>query len=240
MTKPASIILTVLLIAALGVAIYPWQQARALQREIDAVRTENDHAKQKLLENTSALENTRKELDALRRENEQLAHAQKKVAAEPVTGALRLIETPTNAGRASPEAAFETFYWAMNAGDMRALADVVVYDASATDIMKRMYTALSPEAQSFFGSPDVMMGAIAATISHGPAPKLQIVETKPRGADEVVVNYLRGDDSKVRPLPMRRTDDGWRVVGQGAMLADPDRQAQMAAMAEKIAAKMKR
>lgn len=246
MSKNVSLSLLIVLALVVGFAVYPWHRSRALEGEITAARTDRDKVAQQLQTETTALAQIRAEIEGANAEREKLL-AQRKAAetklkdqSEPAarrTAAI-VIETPKNAGRATPQAALETFLWAMHANDMKGMADAIAFAPQAIAINQKIFSTLSPEARATFGSAEVMIAAVMSFPNRTAAPRLTITDTPIQNADQAKLSYRLGDNARERTQVFQNTSDGWKILDEGTMLADPSRQMEVARMAEQLAAKI--
>lgn len=89
---------------------------------------------------------------------------------------------PTNAGFATPEAAFETLNWAVTAGDWATFAKSWVFDGETKRTAEMFFAGLSPDAQEKFGTPEraLAYALLAATTPKGSAwmSAMQIYDTQ--------------------------------------------------------------
>lgn len=246
----STVVLGGLALVGAGFALYLYQANAGMQEELEALRADQTQTSARLRAKDESLKKSAAALETARVERGELERLRAQVAAAkavqapparpaPIVGG-RVIESFTNAGRATPTNAFESYFWALNGGEIKSLADVIVYDEKAFAIFKTIFADLSEPARTFYGSPLVMAAAVGGSMSNSPLKKLEVAEEPGAGPDEMVLRYKLNDDERVRTIPVRRFPDGWRIVGRGAMLMDAERIAMFRTMAEGIAAGVKK
>lgn len=154
----------------------------------------------------------------------------------PPEADVKVIARATNAGRATPAAAYETFYWALEHGDIKLLAEDTAYDDDGRAILRKIFEALSREAQAFYGTPEIMAAAVGSYTNRMPVTQLEILGSKSAGPDAVMISYRRNGERADRSIPMVNGDDGWKVVGRGSVFMDRGRAEAFLSAAEELAA----
>jgi RNA polymerase sigma factor (sigma-70 family) len=211
--KTALIVGALLLLFMSGIAYYKTLKVRALEGQIAQLRMDN----LPVLPRRSATP---------RSEPKSTADASNSTpAARPQAGdsSVSAIEQIRNAGRATPAAAYVTFYWAMEQGDVKLLAEDIAYDEDAKAIFQKVFDELSAEARSFYGTPEIMGAAVGCYMNKIPVQQLEILGAKESGPDAVMLTYRRGEERNDRYIPLVRGEDGWKVVGRGAIFMDRSR-----------------
>jgi hypothetical protein len=232
MKKIALIVGAILLLLMSGIAYYKTLKVRALEGQIAQLRMDN-------------LPVVPRRVATAKKRNAGEAAGGAKAAAPAArtpaneSGASR-IEPIRNAGRDTPENAYVTFYWAMEQGDVKLLAENIAYDDDAKAIFQKVFDELSADARSFYGTPEIMGAAVGCTMNKIPMQQLEMVGAKESGPDAVMLGYRRGEDRTDRFIPMVRGDDGWQVVGRGAIFMDRSRVEAFLKAAEELATDAKR
>ncbi|MEO6569189.1 MAG: hypothetical protein ABIO94_10545, partial [Opitutaceae bacterium] len=135
----------------------------------------------------------------------------------------KVIAQWSNAGRATPAAAFETLFWAVDAGRPAEAAALVHFEGEDAVALKWVFDSLSPSARSLFGTPEFMFVAVGVvTPVKSPVTGCEIMDEVSTGPDDAIVHYRMADanargDTRVRTMPLHRTDGAWtlRVSGLG-------------------------
>jgi RNA polymerase sigma factor (sigma-70 family) len=222
--------LACLVLLSSGIALYKSTKVRALERQVAELRMDNLPVISSL---ATPNESHRPLVDV------KPKHVPSDRLAEKEELAPKIIKHPANAGRTTPNAAYETFYWAMESGDLKAFAEDVIYDDEAKAIFGTIFSGLSPEAQAFFGTPEVMAAGVGSMMNKVPITRLEILGAKTGGPDAVMLSYLRNGETKVRTIPLVHADDGWKVVGRGSLFQDPSIQSKIRNTAENLVRKSK-
>jgi hypothetical protein len=229
---------------AVAVAVYSWRSVEIQVEQRDAARVAAAQAREQLQHETARLAQLQAEIRMLQVDRGELSRLRAETArtgsasgGTPASATpVLLIEQPHNAGRATPETAIETFWWAVAQGDMKVLADSIAYEPKGKEIIAEIFAMISPRAQEYFGTPEVMMAAFAATQNARPLARFEVLGTEPIDADNVKVSYRLGD--RANTMPLRKVDGLWRVVDQGRVLADPDRQLMVVKAINRLAEKL--
>ena len=240
MKTTSVLIIAGLIVVGSGLTVYESRKDAELRGQIDALRLENDQLTSRVRIDADQLKKALSDLEAARRNNDEVSKLRAQLAAtsqasaKPVDAPLRTIEQFANAGRATPDAAFETFYWAGQKGDMKALAGCMAFDPLGKEIIRRVFSTLSPDAKAFYGSPELMIAAVALSMSMTQMKKLDIVGVQQSGPDDAVLSYRRENDPRVRKQLMQNSADGWMVLLQGTGL-EKQKDSEMATVAEHLA-----
>lgn len=118
-----------------------------------------------------------------------------------------------NAGRATPEAAFQTALWAAAGGDLDALTDTLSFDAAARDRAAATFERLPAAVQNEVGTPERLMALLTAVaVPLGNATIIGQSATL-NGSDIKVTARLTDVDGqpKVAIFDLRKDDDRWRL-----------------------------
>lgn len=224
MKKIAVALLVVLLVLMSGLAGYKTWKVRALESEVARLRMDNlPVLPRKSRGQVTTLASTAK------------PSAVPVSAAAPSEYQPRLFAEIRNEGRASPEAAYATFYWAMQQGDVKLLMEDVAYDDDGKAIFGKIFTELSPAAQAFYGTPEVMVAAVGCYQNIMHISRLEIVGAREHGPDATMLSYRRDGGPDLRSIPMVRGDDGWKVVGRGSIFMDRSRVVEFMKAADELA-----
>lgn len=238
-TITASVVTCILVIG--GAGFVQLAHSHTLRAELDSLLQEN--AGQTARARTVAVEiaAAKSELQTRQRENIELARTissnpPANAPTPPPRQALQVVEALKNTGRVTPAATLETVLWAMATHDAQIVAACTTYDSSNLQILQALFDSLSPRAKAFFKSPEAMLAAALADGTK-PVSRLEIVDVVPSSDDQATVHYRRNDDPTVRSERFRLGTDGWKMVGKGKFLNDPEKQDEVKYLAEAAAAK---
>jgi RNA polymerase sigma factor (sigma-70 family) len=133
----------------------------------------------------------------------------------------------TNAGTATPEAAWQTFRWAVQNDNIDALAQTMAYGPGVKADAQALFDAASPAAQQQFGSLD---GAFYGLMHSMGATSSGVVSQDVEGEDGSLIVQEQNEGGQVQQLllQMHLFSDGWRVLipsqmvgGLGNFLSNP-------------------
>ena len=129
------------------------------------------------------------------------------------TQAMTRPEFLSDAGRATPEGAFETLIWAAMKGREPELAACVSLDHAARAKAESLLAILSAEARAKYGTPEQLVGLV---FSHGvlESTALQFVISSVDDGDHVTLAVrvrTNGRESETK-IPMVRSADGWSMA----------------------------
>jgi hypothetical protein len=130
------------------------------------------------------------------------------------TKAMTRPEFLTDAGRATPEAAFQTLVWAAMKGREPEMAACVSLDPAAQAKAESLLGTLSAEARAKYGTPEQLVGLV---FSHGvlEASAFQIVTSSVAGDGDHATLAVRvranGRESETK-IPMVRSGGGWSMA----------------------------
>ncbi len=130
------------------------------------------------------------------------------------TKAMTRLEFLADAGRATPEAAFQTLIWAAMKGREPELAACVALNPAARAKAENLLATLSPDARAKYGTPEQLVGLV---FSHGvlEATAVQFVATSiaADGDHATVTIRLRANSRENETkIPMTRSADGWSMA----------------------------
>jgi RNA polymerase sigma factor (sigma-70 family) len=241
MSKATATVVVTCIIVMGGAGFVQFAHSHTLRTARDSLLEEN--AKQTARSQAVATEiaTVKSDLQTRQRENAELSRAiasspPANAPTEPAPPSLQVVEALKNAGRVTPAATLETVLWAMAAHDAQIVAACTTYDSADLQILQTLFDMLSPRAKAFFKSPEAML---AAALADGTKPvnRLEIVDVVSSSDDRATVHYRRNDDPTVRSERFRLTTDGWKLVGKGKFLNDPEKQDEVKFLAEAAAAK---
>jgi RNA polymerase sigma factor (sigma-70 family) len=226
MATKTNVALTALLIAGAGVVLYQEKTNRELRENIAATALENQARIAELQQRNEALAKLKSEPAPA-----QAAPAVSSPPPSPTVdptlptpqkSAVKAIGQWSNAGRATPAAAFETLLWAAREGRLaEATAGIQIIGDDAT-ALKSIFDRLSPSARELFGTPESMFITVNLLAAAGDSMPsgCEIIGEVATGADDAIVRYRWADQSRVRELPLRRTESGWILLMSGGGLTE--------------------
>lgn len=184
-----------------------WQQAAAWERaeELDRVLAER-----------AAVARLREELAALRHRATGTAVAREARAPEParpsLVGNVLVFSLWQNAGRATPEATFETGLWASVNGDIDTLTSLLLFDPEARNEAGVLFARLPAALQQEFVSPERLVAILAA--KDVPLGSATILNQYPAANETKVAAQIFDAEGKHRMalLSLRSDATGWRFV----------------------------
>jgi hypothetical protein len=193
---------------------------REEQRELARLRTERARLQavqpspaelEQLRGDRAALPRLRDEVGQLRQQTQAMAQAAER-AALPLTATASL----GNAGRATPEAAMETLFWAAGHRDPASIAAMLVYDPMPRKAVDLLFRTLPDAARQKYGSIDGLVAQFTA--DELAVAAMRVVQQEPAGSTDgqrvaVVVRTQNDDGSaRERSLVLVRQDEGWGVA----------------------------
>jgi RNA polymerase sigma factor (sigma-70 family) len=237
MAAKIKFVVAAFLVASAGIIFYQERSNREFREKIAASALENETRLVELRERDLTLARLRTELAAAKTVT-GVAKASLPVVSPPSptapTPAVKLIEQWSNAGRATPAAAFETLFWAAREGRPAEVAALLQITDEDDPALKAIFASLSPSARDRFGTPEFMFVAVALT---APPDSLvsgcEIIDELAAGPDDAVLHYRMAGDSHVRAIPLHRTNGAWTLTVSGLGL--PDRQEMWKKMAQSLA-----
>lgn len=119
-----------------------------------------------------------------------------------------------NAGKGTPSASIETFYWAALGGEVNTLADSIVILENDRAKFDAWFASLSETTRQQYGSPERLAGLLMAKEA-GDLAGMQILGQRQITDADVLMQIRcstdKGDVGDTTHL-LCRTGDGWRVV----------------------------
>lgn len=183
-------------------------------QQLAAVRARTEEL-DRLLAERNAVARLRAELSALRqRANETLLPPADRARTERPSIVRNVLAFALwqNAGRATPEAAFETGLWASVNGDIDTLASLLVFDPEARNEAAALYARLPESLRQEFVSPEHLIAVLAA--KDVPLGSATLLDQYP-AANETKVSAQIFDAEgkpKLALLSLRPDDAGWKFV----------------------------
>lgn len=129
------------------------------------------------------------------------------------TKAMTRPEFLSDAGRATPEAAFQTLVWAAMKGREPEMAACLSLDPAARKKAESFLATLSTDARAKYGTPEQLVGLV---FSHGvlESSAFQFGTRSVDDGDHVTLTVrvrMNGRESETR-IPMVRMADGWSMA----------------------------
>ena len=130
------------------------------------------------------------------------------------TKAMTRPEFLSDAGRATPEAAFQTLIWAAMKGRDPEIAACVSLDSAARAKAESLLVGLSADARAKYGTPEQLVGLV---FSHGVLESTAVQFGTSSVADDgdhatlAVRVRANGRESETK-IPMVRSADGWSMA----------------------------
>jgi hypothetical protein len=118
----------------------------------------------------------------------------------------------TNAGRATPDAAFETALWAAGGGDIESLAGLLAFDEPAQTKAEAIFANLPPGMKQELATPQRLIALLVA--KDAPLGSAQIVSQSSTATGAQIDGQLmdeKGKSKQVR-LSLRPEGDSWRFI----------------------------
>jgi hypothetical protein len=149
------------------------------------------------------------------------------VASRPETQLQRILDAPTvplvpasswtNAGTATPEAAWQTFRWALKNNDTGTLAQTMGWEREVQAKAQALFDAAPPAAQQLFSSVD---RAVYALMNSMKAESFGVVSQDVVGDQGTLIVQEQGADGQVLQnlIQMHLYSDGWRAMIPSEML----------------------
>jgi hypothetical protein len=149
------------------------------------------------------------------------------VASRPETQLQRVLDAPTvplvpasswtNAGTATPEAAWQTFRWALKNNDTGTLAQTMGWEREVQAKAQALFDAAPPAAQQQFSSVD---RAVYALMNSMKAESFGVVSEDVVGDQGTLIVQEQGADGQVLQnlIQMHLFSDGWRAMIPSEML----------------------
>lgn len=161
------------------------------------------------------LERLRTEVNDLKARTQALASRPKESGGAMAPLALAPASAWKNSGRATPSTAAETMMWAVDSGDIDALANSITLDQAVREKAQAILARMSEEVRRTYDTPEKLVALLLAR--EGDVRAMQVLGERKAG-DEALVNLrLQKDDGKTKEegIRFRRTSDGWRMTVSG-------------------------
>lgn len=177
---------------------------RARNEAIESLRAANQELP-KLRNEVRQLREQKPEIEKLRLENQRLASAIKSPSAKPrrlseMEGFVAK-ETWANAGFSSPEAAAQTWFWALREGDLRQIAECLSPQEKKT-FEDDFYSKPEPEREKLFKQGLGTLGRVKG---------FRIAEKKIVTEDKVELGIQMSTDGEILNLPLTRFGSEWKI-----------------------------
>ena len=191
------------------------EQAEQQERQQAAARARAEELDRVLAERAAAAR-LREELAALRHRATGTVVAREAREPEParpsLVGNVLVFSLWQNAGRASPEAAFETGLWASVNGDIDTLTGLLLFDAEARNEAGALFGRLPAALQQEFVSPERLVAVLAA--KDVPLGSATILNQYPAANETKVAAQIFDAEGQHRMalLSLRSDETGWRFV----------------------------
>ena len=159
-----------------------------------------------------ALERLRAEIAPLRTRATASTDAKAKSATAAISPILPAAQW-SNAGRATPSAAFETALWAASGGDIDTLAQSMILEADARAKAAVLLEGLPEAGRAEYRSPERLVALLTA--KDVPMGSMQVLGQAQQGPEKVkmVVRLQQTDGSaKTTSLTLRQDAGEWRLV----------------------------
>jgi len=130
------------------------------------------------------------------------------------TKAMTRPEFLTDAGRATPEAAFQTLVWAAMKGREPEMAACVSLDGAARAKAESFLATLSPEAHAKYGTPEQLVGLVFSNGVLESSAVQFVASTLAADGDHVTlaVRVRANSRESETKIPMVRSADGWAMA----------------------------
>jgi RNA polymerase sigma factor (sigma-70 family) len=226
---------------ALGTAgvTWEWSRTRAVAAEVETLRAEHAALAAAPAGSRSATGDVAAS-GGRSRPNDSTAQARAGRGDDENAGLLaagmKPLSTWRNAGRATPEAAFETLLWSAFNGDADTLMATYAFTPAAKARLDAWFLTLPPGARAKYGTPERLIAPVVAQdemwlsrlrTSAGPVRRpvgFKIVgASAPDRGGTVTLQVLfsfSADADRPSRIPMRPATDGWRYGLAGETMVD--------------------
>lgn len=125
-----------------------------------------------------------------------------------------MIEQWTNAGNATPAAAFETVFSALKAGDPVLAASLVSFSGEDGAVLSEIFQSLPQSARDLFINPKFMFMVVGLTMpaEQTMANGCEVLDETFNGPDEALVRYRMPADPRVRSMTMKSDNSSWKMA----------------------------
>jgi hypothetical protein len=185
--------------------------AKDRQEEIERLRLEHDRLL-RVQPSEDDLERLRATVRTARQDGRDTDERANPGAGSLMPGIWTSTAAWKNEGRATPEAALETFLWAASGGNVASLKDTLVLAPETREKAAEMISRLQDSSRQLYTSPEDLVAVVVAGIL--PLDSAQVV-ARQQNQDDQVIEYLRLKDSNGNTrqvfLPLQKTTDGWQM-----------------------------
>lgn len=191
------------------------QQAEQQEQQLVAARARAEEL-DRLLADRAAVARLQAELASLRQRAGEIVpagEARVLTSARPsLVGNVLVFSLWKNAGRATPEAAFETGLWASVNGDIDTLTSLLVFDTESRNEAAALYARLPETLRQEFVSPERLIAVLAA--KDVPLGSATILNQFPAANETKVSAQIFDAEGKHRfaLLSLRPDEAGWKFV----------------------------
>jgi hypothetical protein len=126
-------------------------------------------------------------------------------------GLVRL-EHVTTAGRATPDAAFQTLVWSALKGDAATLESVIALPEQAREKAAALITGLPETARAAWTPEKLAALFFTGFLNEVPAAAIDSVTSLDADHATLTVRLRNGQKENTVPFGVERSSDGWRVV----------------------------
>jgi hypothetical protein len=204
---------------------------RHLEREIVALRRENQKRDARNASVSPAVSGA-EPLALLNIQSDELAQLRARITelkARPegvVDSEIKRRDAWKDAGRATPEAAIETFIWAATHDRFDSLAASFVFGEETKKEADAFFAKLSPEIRAKYETPERLFAPyVVSGAKQREVDAMQVLEVRDGSLpDEANVRYwVRFPDGTGHEdtLPFRKIGDGWRMGHRGMGISIP-------------------
>lgn len=229
-------------LAVAVIALLGWQRQTASALRVEITRQRDESAErarlqtenqrlvaaqptveqlEELLARHTALEQLRSQIAAMHRREEEAARVaatqrtavvERKPAVRSLKGNSLKVEEWQNAGQATPDAAFQTTLWAAAAGDIDALAEVLMFDPEVKGRAAETFSRLPEPLRNDLGTPERLVALMTALdVPLGSASILAEFPTPTETRVSAVLIDPEGNP-KTAFFSLRAADGRWRLI----------------------------
>jgi hypothetical protein len=151
----------------------------------------------------------------------------------------------SNAGRATPTAAFVTATWANLENKTDVAVESVCFSEQDMKIFEEIFTALPENARASFKTSARMTAMVMSSLARRPVfgrkppTGCEILGQKDQGADEVLLNLRFDNDARVHSERMKKFGDGWKLIVPSTGMGDKRRRDHFEKTAREIGSTLK-
>lgn len=199
------------------------ERLRADQAELARLRSEHEALNSEQVSPAELAQLRDNQAEAARLRAEALLLRSKKPAPHPATEAvprpvaakLPAAETWHNAGRATPDATFQTSVWAALHGETDTLTNLLGFDAAGRAIIDDQFARLPAEVRATYGSAEKVFATLVAIRLPQDLTAFEPLARKADSPDDVTIHMrLTRTDQSTRETDFHftRAPEGWHIV----------------------------